>query len=200
MADATAAGDGGLTPAARRILDVASELFYQRGIRAVGVDTIAAESGITKRTLYDRFGSKEALVAAYLGARDERWRAFVESRIAAVPAGSPARVLAPFDALAEWTAPPPSARGCAFLNAFGELPEPDHPARAVVIGEKTWLRDRFRALLAEAGAARPDGLAVQLLSLHEGAVVAYSMAGERGAAAEARAAARVLLDRAVAGG
>ncbi|MDQ4084268.1 MAG: TetR/AcrR family transcriptional regulator, partial [Actinomycetota bacterium] len=54
-----------LTPGAQRILDVASELFYWRGIHAVGVDTIAAESGVTKRTLYDRFGSKDGLVVAY---------------------------------------------------------------------------------------------------------------------------------------
>ena len=63
-----------LTPGARRILDVASALFYERGIHAVGVDTIAAESGVTKRTLYDRFGSKDALVVAYLAERDRRWR------------------------------------------------------------------------------------------------------------------------------
>jgi AcrR family transcriptional regulator len=72
-----------LTPGARRILDVASELFYAHGIHAVGVDTIAAESGVTKRTLYDRFGSKDELVAAYLRARDERWRARVTAAVEA---------------------------------------------------------------------------------------------------------------------
>ena len=63
-----------LTPRAQRILDVASTLFYERGIHAVGVDTIAEAAGVTKRTLYDRFGSKESLVVAYLRQREEKWR------------------------------------------------------------------------------------------------------------------------------
>ena len=74
-------GEERLTPGAQRILDVASDLFYWRGINAVGVDTIAAESGVTKRTLYDRFGSKERLVAAYLRTRDRRWRQLIATRL-----------------------------------------------------------------------------------------------------------------------
>jgi len=80
----TTTGEGPrLTPGARRILEVASALFYRHGIHAIGVDTIAAESGVTKRTLYDRFGSKDELVAAYLRARDERWRARVVAAVEA---------------------------------------------------------------------------------------------------------------------
>ena len=71
-----------LTPRARRILEVASRLFYLHGIHAVGVDTIAAESGVTKRTLYDRFGSKDALVTAYLQERHDTWWARLEQRLA----------------------------------------------------------------------------------------------------------------------
>src|SRR5689334_7254448 len=100
-----------LTPGAQRILDVASELFYARGIHAVGVDTIAAESGVTKRTLYDRFGSKDELVAAYLRARDARWRALVVATVDAAD-GPWGRVLAPFDVLEDWVAG--AGRGCAF--------------------------------------------------------------------------------------
>lgn len=86
----------GLTAGARRILEVASELFYFRGIHAVGVDTIAAESGVTKRTLYDRFGSKDTLVATYLQARDQRWRQLVTDRLQSTPSATVTRVLAPF--------------------------------------------------------------------------------------------------------
>ncbi|MHA6796754.1 TetR/AcrR family transcriptional regulator [Pseudonocardia bannensis] len=184
-----------LTPGAQRILDVASELFYWRGIHAVGVDTIAAESGVTKRTLYDRFGSKDGLIVAYLEARDRRWRDLVTARLDAVSADPVRRVLVPFDVLPEWLAP--SSRGCSFVNAFAELPEPEHPGRQVVVAGKKWLRDLFRELLAEAGIADPDALAVQLLSLHEGAIVCYSMADEANAAASARAAAEALVARAV---
>src|SRR5919106_2817921 len=65
------------TPAADRILRAASEMFYREGIRAVGVDAIAAEADVTKKTLYEKFGSKDRLVAAYLRARDERWRSWL---------------------------------------------------------------------------------------------------------------------------
>jgi len=184
-----------LTPGAQRILDVASELFYRRGIHAVGVDTIAAESGVTKRTLYDRFGSKDALVLAYLRRRDRRWRDLLTARLDAAGPDAARRVLVPFDVLPEWLTP--DARGCSFINAFAELPEPDDPARQVVMAEKKWLRDLFGQLVVEAGAREPDTLAVQLLALHEGAIVAFAMAEEADAFVSARAAADALVTQAV---
>jgi AcrR family transcriptional regulator len=184
-----------LTPAARRILDVASELFYWRGIHAVGVDTIAAESGVTKRTLYDRFGSKDGLLLAYLRTRDERWRALVRTHVDA--ATGPDRVLAPFDALAEWLAA--GGRGCCFVNAAAELPDPEHPARQPIRESKQWLRELFRALLAAEGAADPGLLARQLLTLHEGALVVASLTGAATAVDDARAAADALVAQRPAG-
>jgi AcrR family transcriptional regulator len=179
---------GTLTPGARRILEVASELFYAHGIHAVGVDTIAAESGVTKRTLYDRFGSKDQLVAAYLRARDERWRARVADALEA--AGDPVgRVLAPFDVLEEWVAD----RGCAFVNAFAELDDPDHPGRVPIDQEKRWLRQLFATELERAGVEDPDGPALQLLLLHEGALVTRAVVAEPAAVRAARTAAAVLL-------
>ncbi|MGH3728472.1 MAG: TetR/AcrR family transcriptional regulator [Micromonosporaceae bacterium] len=186
-----------LTPGARRILDIASELFYSRGIHAVGVDTIAAESGVTKRTLYDRFGSKDGLVLTYLKVRDRRWRDLVGTRLDAVPVDAVQRVLAPFDVLPEWLTE--STRGCSFVNAFAELPEPDHPGRQLIVSEKKWLRDLFYELLVEAGLDDPDDLAVQLLSLHEGAIVSYSIASQPNAASAARAAAQALITQAIGG-
>ncbi|MGW5646143.1 TetR/AcrR family transcriptional regulator [Saccharopolyspora sp. NPDC003752] len=191
---ATAGDEVRLTPGAKRILDVAAELFYSRGINAVGVDTIAAESGVTKRTLYDRFGSKDGLLVTYLKARDRRWRELVEARLDA-EADPVRRALVPFDVLPEWL--PQSSRGCSFVNAFAELPEPDHPGRQLIVAEKQWLRDLFRDLLAEAGAENPEDLAVQLLSLHEGAIVSYSIAGESSAASITRAAAEALVRQAL---
>lgn len=163
-----------LTPGARKILDTASQLFYDRGITATGVDTIAAAAQVTKRTLYNRFGSKEALVAAYLRERDLRWRTLVTAAVEERAPGPP-RVLAPFDVLEPWSAT--SHRGCAFVNALAELPDPAHPAHQVAAEEKAWLRALFVRLLDESG-SRGDGahrLADQLMCLHEGALVLHSL-------------------------
>ncbi len=184
-----------LTPGARRILDVASGLFYEQGIHAVGVDTIAAESGVTKRTLYDRFGSKDGLVTTYLQVRDRRWRSMVSARLEEVGSDPLARALAPFDVLPDWLIE--CTRGCSFINAFAELPDVDHPGRQVIVAEKKWLLEQFRVTVAEAGVEQPDQLAVQLLSLHEGAIVGFSIADAADAACAARAAARTLVARAL---
>lgn len=157
-----------LTPGARRILDVASDLFYRHGIHAVGVDTIAAESGVTKRTLYDRFGSKDHLIAAYLVEREMRWRHVVETAVAAPGLTRTQRVTAPFHALGEWAQQSP--RGCAFINALAELPDPRHPAHRVATDEKRWLCDLFERLAREARIADAADLAARLVCLHEGAL------------------------------
>jgi AcrR family transcriptional regulator len=114
-----------LTPAGERILEAASELFYNRGLHAVGVELIAETAGTTKKTLYDRFGSKDALIARYLQRRAERWQAFVLGHLAehALAPGTE-RVLALFDALDRWMSE--HRRGCAFVNAQAELTDPDH--------------------------------------------------------------------------
>src|SRR4051794_31997772 len=90
-----------MTPAARRALAAAGRLFYERGIHAVGVDLIAAQAGVTKKTLYDRFGSKDQIVVEYLADRDERWRARLAERLDACPSPR-GRVLAVFDVSREW--------------------------------------------------------------------------------------------------
>ncbi|ATL82086.1 TetR/AcrR family transcriptional regulator [Streptomyces malaysiensis] len=159
---------GVLTPAARRVLDTAAELFYGQGINAVGVDLIAKRAGVTKKTLYDRFGSKETLVAAYLRERDERWRAWLTAEVGKSPPAD--RALATFDALAEWVRRE-NPRGCGFVNAAAELPDAAHPARQVIADQKHWLRGYLRELCEQAGVAAPDELADELLLLHEGATV-----------------------------
>ncbi|ONK14697.1 TetR/AcrR family transcriptional regulator [Streptomyces sp. MP131-18] len=180
-----------LTPGARRILDVASELFYRRGIHTVGVDTIAAESGVTKRTLYDRFGSKDGLVVSYLETRDRRWRDMITARLDAAQGDPLRRVLVPFEVMPEWLGG--SERGCSFINAFAELPEPEHEGRKIIVAEKKWLHTLFHELLTEAGAPDPGTLATQLLSLHEGAIVATAIADAPDAAAAVHAAADALV-------
>ncbi|QLH21044.1 TetR/AcrR family transcriptional regulator [Streptomyces sp. Rer75] len=164
-----------LTPAARRVLDAAAELFYGQGINAVGVDLIAKHAGVTKKTLYERFGSKEALVAAYLRERDERWRVWLTAEVDKSPRQDPpGRILATFDALGVWMHRE-NPRGCGFVNAAAELPDTGHPARQVISDQKRWLRDYLRGLSEDAGAADPDALADELLMLHEGATVLYGL-------------------------
>lgn len=186
-----------LTPSAERILDVASELFYRRGIHAVGVDTIAAESGVTKRTLYNQFGSKDDLVAAYLQSRDTRWRDLITAGVEAKRDEPAKAALVPFDILPGWLTSDFGNRGCSFINAYGELPDPDHPGHQIIVAQKQWLRELFHTLLNGAGAIDVDTLAAQFLSLHEGAIVSYSITNDRTAPFTARAAAETLLQQAM---
>lgn len=164
-----------LTPAGERILTVASALFYERGIKAVGVDLIADEAGTTKKTLYDRFGSKDGLVMKYLERRYERWCAYVLAHLETYPVG-PQRVIGVYDALEAWMRD--NHRGCGFVNAFAEFGGTDHPALAVIRAEKEWTRALFVTLAEEAGADDPEKLGTELSLIHEGAVV-MSTAGAR---------------------
>ncbi|ACV05865.1 transcriptional regulator [Kytococcus sedentarius DSM 20547] len=185
-----------LTPGAQRIVEVASELFYRRGIHAVGVDTIARESGITKRTLYDRFGSKDALVAVYLQSRHQRWWELLERRITDTP--SP-RVLAVFDAYAddEWA----SDRGCGFLNAAGELAA-EHPAYQVVRAHKQAVRDRLAELVRAdcLNVDDPETMAAHLFLLLEGAIAHRGIDDETALLTSARELAEHLVLRPTASG
>lgn len=188
--------EGLLTPGARKVLDAAARLFYERGITAVGVDLIAGEAGVTKKTLYDRFGSKEALVAAYLRERDARWRLWLTGETAADGTASAyERLIGTFDALDVWMRRE-SPRGCGFVNAAAELPDPQHPGREVISGQKRWLRGHLRELCAEAGADDADRLAGELLLLHEGATVLCGLGVVADPVAAARSLAQCALERA----
>ncbi|MDX3058346.1 TetR/AcrR family transcriptional regulator [Streptomyces sp. NE06-03E] len=154
-----------LTPAGERVVAAAEELFYDRGITAVGVDLIAEHSGVTKRTLYNQFGSKDRLVAAYLAARDRRWQSLVRATVDACDDPVEA-VTAPFEALRVWSGT--NARGCAFINALAELPDASHPAYVIAADQKRWLVDLFEELATAAGCSAPGALATRLLVLHEG--------------------------------
>ncbi|MBB5750571.1 TetR/AcrR family transcriptional regulator [Micrococcus sp. TA1] len=177
-----------LTPGALRILDTASELFYRHGIHAVGVDTIAAASGVTKRTLYDRFGSKDTLVAAYLERRHDQWWSLWAQRIEAAPRP---RALTVFDSYLDDA--PTSDRGCAFLNAAAELPG-SHPAYEVVRRHKWLVRERLEELVAEdPGVSQPGQLAEHLFLLLEGAVAHRGLDGSQDRLTRARSLAAQLL-------
>ena len=170
-----------------RILAAADKLFYSEGIRAVGVDAVAAEAGVSKRTLYHYFPSKDDLIAAYLAAQMRP----------IAPSDAPAReqILGRFDALERRFARG-EFRGCPYINALTEIADPKHPAAALALQFKEQRRLWFRSLLERMGARDPDGLATQLQILAEGALIAALVRREPSVARSARAAAEVLLDAA----
>jgi AcrR family transcriptional regulator len=175
-----------MTEAGTRLLDAASDLFYRRGVRAVGVDLIAETAGTTKKTLYDRFGSKDALVALYLLRRAHRWRDHLLARLDAASDGDRERVvLAVFDALETWMGT--QRRGCAFVNAYAELGDGEHPAVPVIRAEKAWMRALFDTLAGD----RAVGAHLHLL--YEGTLVVLTAGAEPDAADEARRAVRTVL-------
>ncbi|MET0989444.1 MAG: helix-turn-helix domain-containing protein [Glaciihabitans sp.] len=183
-----------LTPGARRVLDAASELFYDRGIHAVGVDAIAQSAGVTKKTLYDRFGSKEALVVAYLQNRDARWRDHLEAHLASVPDPGVDRVLAVFEAAETWSGAN-SSKGCSAINARAEIGDghDGNPVFPEVARQKVWLLDLFAQLCAEAGIAGPEETAARLMLLYEGAIVTVGMETFHNPFSLARETARLVL-------
>jgi AcrR family transcriptional regulator len=174
-----------LTPAGERLLDAASELFYRRGIRAVGVDLVAEVAGTTKKTLYDRFGSKDELVALYLRRRARRWQDFLLPYLQDSGPDRLAAVSAVFDALDAWLRE--QGRGCAFVNAYAEVGGTGHPAEAVIRTEKDWMRQVFVALAGD------ESLGAELHLLYEGAVVLHTAGGRHDAVPIARAAAARLV-------
>ncbi len=176
-----------------RIMQTARDLFYRRGIRAVGVDTIATEAGTNKMSFYRCFRSKDALVAEYLrGQESEAW-AWWDQTIARHPGDPRAQIGALFDAQVGKTCKQDS-RGCALANAAVEISEPDHPARAVVEGFKAEMRRRFRELARQTGARDADALGDSLMLLWEGSYLTrLTFQGNHSPAENAAKAARALI-------
>jgi AcrR family transcriptional regulator len=167
-----------------RILQTADLLFYQRGIRAVGVDTIAAEIGISKRTLYNHFPSKDELIAAYL-----------QRRFSKAPASDKPpveQILGTFDRLERGFAAK-GFRGCPFVKAVAELGPEDQSVRKIAVAFKESRRLGFRDLLNQLGVADAEGLATQLTLLVDGAIAQDLVRNDPAMARAAKQAAKVLI-------
>jgi len=167
-----------------RILETADRLFYLRGIRAIGVDTIAADIGISKRTLYNHFPSKEALITAYLDRR------FVK----AAPSDKPPleQILSTFDQLERRFASK-TFRGCPFVNAVAELGSEDRKVKKIATAFKESRRLWFRDLLVQLGLSDAEALATQLALLVDGSIAQSLVRDDPAMARAAKQAARVLL-------
>ncbi len=181
-------------PSAReRIFETAGRLFYIKGIRAVGVETIAAEADTTKMSLYRNFPSKDELVAEWLRDHDAKfWRTW--DAMAARHPEDPRRQLKAAFTLLEKHVADPKARGCPMANAAVELTEKDHPARKVIEAHKAKLRARLAGLCTRIGTGHPGLLADQLFLLMEGAQVTTQTLGVRSPAKSVARAAAMLID------
>jgi len=179
--------------ARERLLRAAEELFYEEGVNTVGIDRVIERAGVAKASLYSSFGSKEALIRAYLAARAEARRARIRTAIARHETPRE-RLLAVFDVLAEIFAEP-GFRGCAFMRASAEM-RSGSGVRSECQGLRGWTRSLFTDLAREVGARDPERLARQLVILYDGASVSAQMDGDPGAARAARAVAAAMLDQA----
>jgi AcrR family transcriptional regulator len=182
----------------RRILDAAYELFYRKGFGRVGIDDIAASAGITKRTLYYHFQSKDELLASVLELHSELALARIrkhEDRYS----GSPGEILdVLFAELSRWSAKP-SWTGTGFTRLAMELADlPGHPARAIAHRHKAAMEDWWASVLERAGVPSPTERAREVVLLLEGATALILIHGDRSyAGAAARAAKRLVGDVAV---
>ncbi|MEV7388782.1 MULTISPECIES: TetR/AcrR family transcriptional regulator [unclassified Streptomyces] len=175
--------------AREQALDAAERLFYGRGVQSVGMDDIRGASGVSLKRLYQLFPAKEQLVEAYLERRDARWRQRLAEDVERHPDPGE-RPLAVFDWLETWFGEE-DFRGCAWINAYGELGATSPRVVAQVRGHKRAFRDYLAELVA--GAGLDAGLTGPLFLLAEGAMVTAGITGSAAPAAEARDAARVLL-------
>jgi AcrR family transcriptional regulator len=158
----------------QRILDTASSLFYERGVRAVGVDLVVEASGVAKTSLYRHFRTKDDLIVAFLEREDvEFWGQWDE--VGARHAADPAAEL---EAHMRWIGKRlarANYRGCPQINVAAEFAEAGHPAREVSRRHMQALRKRLAELARKLGAARPNELAAQLGLLVNGAFVSSAM-------------------------
>jgi AcrR family transcriptional regulator len=175
-----------------RILRTASTLFYQRGVRAVGVDLVVEEAGVAKTSLYRHFRTKDDLIAAFLEREDEDfWNSW--SRVTELHKTDPVGEL---EAHLDWIAERvgrPNYRGCPQLNVAAEFPDSDHPARRVASAHKRELRQRLKGIAERLRVKRPDELAGQLSLLINGAFVSSQVLSPGEAGPLLRATAHALI-------
>lgn len=173
------------------ILTAAERLFYNEGIGAVGVDAVAEAAGVTKRTLYYHFASKEELIAAYLDARDETTLNALRAASNDAAAQPGDRILGVFDFVQRWAATA-DYHGCPFNNAVAEQ-SMGPKVTAIARRHKDTVKSWFSQQAAEAGTRDPDALGAQLLVLLDGALNGAAVSGSPEAAAVARVMAETVL-------
>lgn len=162
--------DSGTSAARRRLLDTATRLFYAEGIRAVGIDRIIAEAGVAKATFYNHFPSKDDLVLAYIEEQDQLGR----EAVSALPEQPPRKMIAAILNRISEAVVAGDYRGCPFLNAAAEYPDPRSPVRQAIDARRAWFHEVLRKLLVADGDPAPSVTASLLVALSDGLLeIAY---------------------------
>jgi AcrR family transcriptional regulator len=181
--------------ARERLVSAAYELFSQRGVQAVGIDAIIARSGVARQTMYRHFGSKQALVLAFLERREERWtRDWLESEVARRASDPRERLLAIFDVFDRWFRAP-DFEGCSFINVLLEHPNGGHPIHRAAAAYLAGIREFIEDLARQAGIRDAEDFAREWHILMKGSIVAAGE-GDRAAALRAKKVAALLLQAA----
>lgn len=180
--------------AKQRILETADRLFYQEGIRAVGIDRIIAEAGVAKMTLYSHFPSKDDLILAVLHYREERVLEYFRSALERHGRRTKDKLRAFFAALKEWFESP-GFRGCAFQNAAVELADREHAGSQFVRDHKRRFAELLRGFVEDSVGGKGAKLAPAVALLVEGAIVTAVIHGKTDAVEVARDAALKLVGR-----
>ena len=184
------------SPARRRIIEAAYELFSRRGVRAVGVDTIIAQSGVAKMTLYRNFASKDELVLEFLRVREQRWtREWLQAEAERRATTAEGRLLAIFDVFHDWFQLD-EFEGCSFVNVLLEVTDVESPVRRASVEHLATIRSFVAGLAVEAGIEDPDAFARQWHILMKGSIVSAGE-GDREAAHRAQALGKLLLAQVV---
>lgn len=179
-----------------KILATATNLFESRGIQASGVDTIIAEAGIAKATLYKHFPSKNLLITTYLREKSDRFYEWLNSRLASKKANSIDILFTLCDLVEQWIVTP-EFHGLPFHIAAVEFPDPDHPINQYSAVLAVELQGYLSKIAATAGAKDPETLGQQLTILFEGAALVERLSPGMGAAKRAKNAAVTLIKAAV---
>jgi len=179
-----------------QLIQTAVKLFAKNGIHATGIDTIVEQSGVTKKTLYAHFRSKEELVLAVLRQYDELARNDFMRRVESGGKTPRARLLAVFDFAERWFQQS-NFYGCLFINTIGEYSDKGTPIRQICKEYKKLVKGYIRELCKQAGASDPQGLAEELAMLLEGATVTAQVSQNAKTAKIAKRAAKALIDKAI---
>jgi AcrR family transcriptional regulator len=177
------------------VLQVARDLFYWNGIRATGIDEVAAKAGVAPTTLYRLFGSKDELVGAYVERTDQDFRELFAAAVAAAGPDPRDQILAIFDREFE-EIDSGRFRGCPESMTLAEFPDSSLPAHRNAVTGKSWIRHRIGELTAQLGAGNPAELADHLTLVFEGMLSAGQALGPGGPARQARRLAEAILSAA----
>ena len=181
-------------PSAReRLIETAIDLFYQEGIRAIGIDTVVARSGVSKSSLYRTFASKDALIAAFAEEQNRRYWQWWDETVGRFDAAPRTQIDALLAGIADQIASP-QFRGCPFINLATEFPDQSHPGTAIACGNKKEMRLRLSGLARALGAREPRRLGDRLALLIDGAYGQATTLGAAGLRRELLDTARLIID------